>query len=488
VLRVMVWCMMGPFEEPFVRRPGSDSMKVTLMRLAGGGPQQSQRYSGGHLGLGYIAACLLQRGHQVRVLDGKKQTITEADVRQHIREFQPQIFGVTAMTHEIHGAARACEGVKAEAGDIVTIVGGPHTTALPERTLEEFPAVDLAAVGEGESTMCELAAAMAAGNGAAATGEIRGLAFRHGGKIVRTADRPWLEDLDSLPFPAWHLFPKVFWPVFASRGCPYGCLFCQRVMGRRLRLRSVDNVLAELDALEEKVGQRDAWFQDDTFGVNPKWTDEFLDKLIARNQRKGYVYPWGGNSRANLAEASVYRKMRSSGCYTVSFGVESGNDEILKRIQKGATCAMARNAIAAAKKAGIHTSAFFIIGHPGETWKTALQTVHMAAKCGADSIAAGVMVPYPGTVIWDMARKGDYGYRLLSEDWRLYDKYFGGALAIRGLSHRQLEFFQVLTYVWHHAYNLRLREFANFALRFRREAVAMLKRLFHRTPAVEHPE
>jgi anaerobic magnesium-protoporphyrin IX monomethyl ester cyclase len=248
-------------------------------------------------------------------------------------------------------------------------------------------------------------------------------------------------------------------------------------MGKPLRLRSVGNVLAEMDALEEKLGQRSTWFQDETFGANRRWTDEFLSALIARNRRKGWVFRWGGNSRANLAAAELYRVMKESGCYALSFGVESGNDEILRRIKKEITGAAAIRAIATAREAGIHSSAFFIIGHPGETWRTALQTVHLAAKCRADSIAVGVMVPYPGTEVWEMARAGEGNYRLLLEDWRFYDKYFGKALAIEGLTHRQLEFFQVLAYLWHYTYNLRFRKLMGFFWRFRLAAAAMARRL-----------
>jgi anaerobic magnesium-protoporphyrin IX monomethyl ester cyclase len=413
----------------------------------------------------------------VRVLDAKNDVVTDDVLRRHLLEFEPELFGVTAMTHEIHAAAEACAIAKRVSPGIWTVVGGPHTTALPERTLEEFSSVDIAVAGEGEITMTELAEAKASGAVPSDLENVLGIAFRLGDRVVRTGKRPWMKNLDDLPFPAWELFPKVSWGVLSGRGCPFGCIFCQRVLGRQVRLRSVDNVLAEFDALEERVGLREIWFRDETFGLNKRWVDEFLEKTSARNQRKGYVCGWGSNSRANFADLDRYRRMKESGCYGLSFGVESGDEVILKRITKGITPEMAVKAIATAQAAGLKAAAFFIIGHPGETWRTALKTVHLAAKSRANSIAVGVMVPYPGTEVFHMAQAGEYGYKLLTEDWRVYDKFFGNALSLKGLSHRQLEFLQSLTYVWYYLYNLRFRDLLQFVSRFRSEAWTMLKRL-----------
>lgn len=453
-------------------------MRITLLHPAIKNYSQAHRRGSGHLGLGYLAAYLLRQGHAVRVLDAKNEAVTDEALRQHLRVFQPEIFGVTSMTHEIHTAAEACGVVKRSHPEIWTVVGGAHTSALPERTLEEFPAIDIVVAGEGEITMTEMMEAKARGARPAELGNILGVAFRVNAGVYRTGKRPWLENLDELPFPAWELFPtEISWGVMSARGCPFGCIFCQRVLGRRMRLRSVDNVLAEFDAIEERLGERDIWFRDETFGLNKRWLDEFLEKLKARNERKGYVLDWGCNSRVNIADLNRYRRMKEAGCYRISFGVESGDEAILKRISKEITPGMAIRAIAAAQQAGLRAAAFFILGHPGENWRTALKTMHLAAKCHADSIAVGVMVPYPGTEVWGMARAGQYGYKLLSEDWRVYDKYFGGALSVDELSQRQLALLQSLTYMWYFLYNLRLRQLRRFVRRFHGEAWTMVKRL-----------
>ncbi|MBE3099920.1 MAG: cobalamin B12-binding domain-containing protein [Planctomycetes bacterium] len=429
------------------------------------------RHKVGHLGLGYVAACLLKEGHEVRVVDAKTQTLTHEEVLRRVLDFAPHIAGVTAMTHEICYAATLCSGIKRAIPECLTLVGGPHTTALPERTLREFPGIDVAVVGEGEITACEVARGVRLSN-------IAGIAYRDGERIHRTLTRPFISDLDSIPFPAWHLFPRnAAWPLYAGRGCPFRCAFCQRVLGDRMRLRGVSNVLAEIDAMEEQLGYKGSWFQDETFGVNLKWTHEFLDRLIERNRRREYIWNWKANSRANLADAALYRKMRQAGCGMLDFGVESGSSIILERIRKSITLPQARRAITLARQAGIRTNAFFIIGHPGETWSTAFQTVRAAHFVEADMIAVGVMVPYPGTEIWDLAQKQLYGYKLLSEDWRVYDKYFGNALALRTLSHRQMELIQVLAYLAFYLGGHHWRDLWRFLTRFKAEAATMVRRL-----------
>jgi len=435
----------------------------------------------------------MQEGHDLAVVDAKIEGIDRSTTVQRILAWKPQMVGITAMTHEIHEAAAICSAIKSAIPSCSTVVGGAHVTALPGRTLREFDAIDIAVLGEGELTSCELARKLDVDGPHANLSGIPGICYRSpvsyhasdppDSTISLTSSREPIRDLDSLPFPAWNLFPRdADWPVFAGRGCPYRCAFCQRVLGGALRLRSPQAIIEEFDAMERQLGAKSSWFQDETFGVKKKWTDQFLDLLIRRNQKKGYVWRWKANSRVNIADGAVYKKMAQAGCTMLDFGIESGNSVMLNRIHKDITLDQARRAMRLAKAAGIKTNAFFIIGHPGETLITSLQTIRAAANIRTDDIAVGVMVPYPGTEIWDMAQRGQYGYKLISENWRLYDKYFGNALELKSLSHRQLEFLQALTYVWFYTYNLKFREFARFVTRFSGEAHEMLRRLLSDNP------
>ena len=469
------------------------TMRIALINPCPETDLQRHRYGVGHLGLGYVAACLLRDGHDVRGIDAKTHRLDLPTVVRLVRGIGPGLVGITAMTHEIVHAGKLAAAIKDALPEVVVMVGGPHTTALPEETLVEFPAIDVAVRGEGEQTACELAAAVAGGSPRHMWSSIAGIAYRDDGQVVCNAARPFLRNLDVLPFPAWERFPTPpnGWGLYAGRGCPFRCAFCQRVLGSRIRLRSVDDVMAEIEELEARIGQRTSWFQDETFGVNPRWTNELLDRLIERNRRRGTVWHWKANSRANLADCALYRKMKHAGCTMLDFGIESGNPSILRRIHKDITLRQARQAIAAARAAGLRTNAFFIIGHPGETWSTAMQTVRFAPLSGADTIAVGVMVPYPGTEIWDMARRGQWGYRLTSRNWQHYDKYFGNALTSRHLTHRGMELLQSLTYLSFYLGTGRFRELLRFVSRFRREALQMARRLLGvqkaRIPRTPHP-
>lgn len=454
-------------------------MRIALVNPLLPSRLQRHRSGVGHLGLGYVAAALLKCGQEVRVIDAKSEGLDLAEVVARVKEFQPDVFGATAMTHEICYVGELCSAVKELFPQCVTLVGGPHSTALPERTLREFVSIDVAVVGEGEEAACELARAVESAAKRCEWNSIPGIAYRDCGEVRRTGERPWISDLDRLPLPAWELFPRgVDWPVFAGRGCPFRCAFCQRVLGSKVRLRSVDSVLAEFDEMERRLGVKGTWFQDETFGIDQKWANEFLDKLGRRNALRGYKWRWKCNSRINLASKELYRRMKDAGCCEVDFGIESGDPAIIDKVHKGIRLDQVREAVGFAREAGLHTNGFFIIGHPGETWKSALRTVRFAARCGVDSIAVGVMVPYPGTEVWEYAKKGEHGYRLVTEDWRAYDKYFGNALELQSLTHRQLDGLQIVTYVWFHMRNFRIRDMVKSARMFSKELAAMLGRVF----------
>ena len=449
-------------------------MRVALINPANSNDIQSFRWGVGHLGLAYIAAVLEKSGHTVSVIDGKAEKLSPKSIASRVVESKSLIAGITAMTHEIYLAHEiACE-IKRHNPGIRVIVGGPHTSALPERTLEEFEAFDVAVSGEGEITMLEIVECFASGDDAD-LGKVRGISYRQNNEIYRNPLREFMssEDLEELPFPAWHLFPEQGLPMFAGRGCPYRCKFCMRVLGNRVRIRSPENVVAEIRYLHDRFGKKHSWFQDETFGLKKQWTRKFLNKLAEFRSEKDLDWTWKANSRVNLADQEIYFQMSEQGCQGLDFGIESGNQAILKTICKDISLDKARHAIALARRAGMVTEAFFIIGHPNETYRTALDTIRFAARLRADRIAVGVMVPYPGTEIWEMARQNRGGYSLVSQDWRYYDKYFGQAIRLDRLSPNRLKVLQSICYLWFYLRNLRIVDLFRFSSQHSRAVVRM---------------
>jgi radical SAM superfamily enzyme YgiQ (UPF0313 family) len=451
-------------------------MKITLVNPARVEGIQQFRWGVGHLGLAYLAAVLESSGHECSVIEAKYHVLSPDKVEAEVLSDESDLVGITAMTHEIHIAHDIAARIKRASSHLVTVVGGPHATALPERTLQEFPAFDFAVSGEGENTLLEIVKHCESGSGSSALNGIKGCAFRQDGRAIVNEPRPFMDaaELDALPFPAWHLFPDQPFPQFAGRGCPYRCAFCMRVLGNKVRMRSPQSVIAEIKHLHLKFNKRSSWFQDETFGVNKRWTREFLDLLEEFREDYQVDWTWKANSRVNIADYEMYQRMHDLGCQGLDFGIESGNVEILKHTQKDITPEMALQAISWAKQAGMLTNAFFIIGHPNETISSALDTIKFAAKLNADKIAVGVMVPYPGTKVWSMAQQNEGGYMLLSEDWRLYDKYFGEAIRFENISENKLKLLQSLCYFWYYVRNMKLTELIRFLKSHSAEAFKML--------------
>lgn len=429
-------------------------------------------------GLGYLAAVIKNKGHDVKVLPGKLTRSAAQEIVKAALEYGPDAVGITAMTPDIVCAARIAGLIKKHDSNLLIIVGGAHVTALPEETLEEFSDFDIGVIGEGEETVSELTDWLSSGRDYSGLKQIKGLVFRDdSGRPLRTAIRPWIEDLDKLPFPAWELFPPPLngrreFPVLASRGCPYQCKFCMRMMGEKIRRRSAGNILEELLRNRRLSETNFFWFSDETFGVDKAWLDKLLDTLI---ENKGLLnMQWSANSRVNLADVETYVKMKEAGCIEVYFGIESGNDAILANSCKGITTLQARDAVTAAREAGLSVGVFFILGHPGETLRTIWQTIRFAARLNTDIVVFGKMVPYPGTEIRQMAKKHQGGYNYLSSDWNDYVKYGRNSLGIKGLDPRIISFMQVLAYVFFYFRNLRFLGL----IKFIRSHKATLKKIF----------
>jgi len=359
------------------------------------------------LGLAYLAAVLERDGHQVGVFDFSLDpaTLLEDNV-QSVYAFGPQLVGITAMTTVYHSVLDTATLLKAQLGRPI-VMGGPHATLYPERILKEAPVIDYVIRGEGERTILELVRALEGRNGDLS--KIRGLSYRFRGEAVSNPDRELIQDLDALPFPARHLFdleryglctpegqPMI--TILSSRGCPYNCAYCFKgIVGRTYRQRSPGNIIAELRQVIDQYGIRHFYFIDDLFTLNVRRLDALSEEFVAQELN----IHWQCLGRVDRVNAEILRKMYAAGCRRIHYGIESGNQENLRRIGKGFELEQVRQAVRWTREAGIQTKGYFMLGLPGDTEQTMRQTVDFAVSLNLDEAMFSLTTPFPGTRLWD---------------------------------------------------------------------------------------
>jgi radical SAM superfamily enzyme YgiQ (UPF0313 family) len=345
-----------------------------------------------------------------------------ASFRARLDDFAPDVLGLSATTFTVAAAATVAQEVKRFRPQVVTILGGPHVSAVPVETMQRFDAFDVAVVGEGEATLVDLLEALAARRLLA---EVPGLVIKDGKGLHATGPRAPIADLDVLPLPAWDLldgFPQRYAPapfkvrqrpaasLVSSRGCPNRCIFCDRsVFGDRCRFHSADSVVSAMRTLHERFGVHEICFEDDTFVTHRPRLKEICGRLIALD----LGITWNCLARVNQVTAEGLDLMRRAGCWQVSFGLESGAQRILDLVGKHATLVQIREAVAMTRAAGLRAKGFFILGHPGETRETLRETVDFALQLPLNDISVSLMTPFPGTELH--RRAAEFG--VMDPDW-----------------------------------------------------------------------
>jgi radical SAM superfamily enzyme YgiQ (UPF0313 family) len=406
------------------------------------------------IGIASIASYLLQRGTSVSILDPDAYKLDILQIKERVKQEKPDIVGLPAFTEEICDANEIAKAVKEADSDILTVVGGPHPSAIPRQTLEEFPYFDVAVFGEGESTMQEIVDGKP-------LEEIQGIAFRKNGEIRCNGQRSLIKDMDSLPHPAWQLYDlnkyksgglysgfgrkgRLELPVEGARGCPYSCIFCFRVAGRTIRFRSPSRVVDDVERDVNEFHASKIHFVEGTFGVNKKMAIEVCNELIRRGLHEKIEWSTGG--RVDNVNKELLEKMKEAGCNYIGFGVESGDPELLKIIGKNTSLDQVKKAFKLCKEVGIKTEADFILGHPFETEETVLKTIKFAKELDADHATFAILVPFPGTEVAKMANDGIGGLRIRKGDWRFYGKQLGEALELTQLPRERLVKLQAKAY------------------------------------------
>jgi len=402
-----------------------------------------------HMGLAYLAGSLLAHGYDVDIWDAAIEQETET-LDERLARDPYDIVGFSAPTPLIVNAWEAAKTAKKHGA--ITILGGPHLTLMPHESMEKEQ-VDLVVRGEAEQTIVEIVQALEKDQGTATgpdqprlfkddfLGQITGLSWRdEAGKIQHNVDRPLADDIDAIPFPAHHLF-KIdrytnlnpltdgldpgarAYTIVTSRGCPYKCTFCSKpITGNTWRPRTVKNVIAEWRWLVEELGATEIGITDDIWNLDRDRAKAICRGLIENNLNH---VPWVTihGMKVNNTDGELFKLMKEAGCKRVGFGIENGDDTMLRHvIKKGQTVDMVRKAVKWAKEARLQTMGFFIYGMPGETEESMEKTTQLAIELDPDLAHFMMAAPFPGTEMWDKlllagaVTEGNWGGATIQDD------------------------------------------------------------------------
>jgi len=373
------------------------------------------------LGIGYLAAVLEKNGYDVNVIDCQALKLTLSEVENELRKRQPDVVGLTSTTLTYKSALKIIKVAKKALPNCLTVLGGSHVTFWDDNALQECPQLDVVVRKEGENTLLELVQRLEEGK---SFHDVVGTTCRKDGKIVKNPDRPYIENLDELPYPAVHLFPleqfnkygNIIFPVMTSRGCVFWCDFCTavRMFGKKYRMRSPKKVVDELEYLHRKYGEEQYTFYDDAFTVNQARTEEICNEIL----RRGLKIKWDCETRVDMVSKNLLLKMREAGCIAIWFGVEAGSQKIRDAMGKGISTQQTLNAFKWAQEAGLIAVASIILGFPGETKETAWESVKLLERINPDEIGIYIATPYPGTPMYDYVTKMGW---LKIHDFNKYD-------------------------------------------------------------------
>ncbi len=373
------------------------------------------------LGLAYLAAALEKAGVEVEILDYVVFPYIEADFRSKLAQFNPDIVAATAVTMTFDRAIGIIQDARRWHPGCLTVMGGPHVTFCAEASLSAYPELDIAVLGEGEDTLVEIVAAAGKGRN---WQDIPGLVFRQADCIVSTGKRSHPIDVNRLETPARHLlalgrYRALGMPISmtTSRGCPYTCIFCvgRKMVGAKVRYRDPVKVVDEMEILAG-YGFCQINVADDLFTADAQHCLAVCDEILKRNLK----VKWTSFARVDTVSLKVLQRMKDAGCQAVSFGLESGNTDILKIIRKGITLSQVIEAVNLCNQVGLQPHGSFILGLPGETPETLKETLAFGEKLKKLGVSYGfhLLAPFPGTRVRQDCDK--LGIKILSNDWSDY--------------------------------------------------------------------
>jgi radical SAM superfamily enzyme YgiQ (UPF0313 family) len=395
-------------------------------------------------GLVCLAAVAQDAGAAVTIVEASSRNLTVEQTQKEILGIEPDLVGITATTAGIVAAGALAQGLKEARPGIINLIGGCHVTALPEETLLIFQGFDVAVLGEGEETLKDILGHMDTGH--VALQGIAGTAVRAGKKVRVNLPRPLIRNLDDLPLPAWSLlegFPGKFrpspsrikrWPcasIVLTRGCPNQCVFCDRsVFGNQCRAYSPEYALGLMKDLRYHYGVKEILIEDDTFIVSSQRVQELCERIISEKMD----ITWSCLGRADRVSPELLSLMKSAGCWHISYGIESGDPNILKGMKKNLNIEQIKKAVRWSKEAGVYTKGFFMVGFPEESEASLSATLSLAKSLHLDDISVMQLTPFPGSQLYETAEQhGEF-----ERDWRKMNT-LDTVFIPHGFSRRDLE-------------------------------------------------
>ncbi|MBU0957633.1 MAG: B12-binding domain-containing radical SAM protein [Nanoarchaeota archaeon] len=369
-----------------------------------------------------LGGSVLNAGADCKILELQVSNKPFEEIENMIKTYKPDLIGLTFTTLLFEEAKEVAKFIKEKDKSVTVVAGGVHSSIFPEEVAKSEN-IDITVYGEGDITIQDIVKGKPLKS-------IKGIAYKNSkGDVVKNPAQPQVENLDELPMPAWHLFdPKIYMNPMAiarkspvgtigtSRGCVFGCTYCNKsVFGRKFRGKGVKRVVDEFEILI-KNGFKEIHVWDDMFATDLKRAKAICDEIYNRGLKFTWQLECG--VRVNAVDAEFFKKCAKVGCYKVAFGFESGDDEILKSINKGTTIEHAKSAVKWAKQAGMEVSGFFMLGLPEDTEKTMRKTIEFAKSLDIDYAKATILVPLPSTPVFDEFEKKGL---LKTKDWTRYN-------------------------------------------------------------------
>ena len=383
--------------------------------------RRSDKYLEYPVYLAYAVAVLEKSGVDVGFIDGVVEDLSTQTFVDTVKKIGPNIIVMECSTPSISHDLLTAKRLKEELKDVFIALVGSHPTYFHKEILTENSFVDAVARGEFDYTIRDLSLTLLKG------GElkgVKGISYRDSGGVHVNENRPVIQDLDAIPFPARHIVKsdsyreavftgKKCTTMVSSRGCPYRCVFCLwpgTMYGRRFRERSAENVVDEVEHVVDKYGVEEIYFDDDCFTINRKRVMEICEGI----RKRGVDVKWMIQARVDNVDREFLEEMKKAGCHYIKYGVESGSQEMLDLMKKRITLDDVRRAFALTRKLGIKSQAFFLFGLPWETHETIRKSIEFAKELNPDSVQFAVVVPHPGTELYDIC---------LEKGWLKFDSW-----------------------------------------------------------------